>query len=337
MAANEQAGRNQKLKMLYLAKIFLEETDDLHSLTMQEIISKLESYEVNANRRTLYKDFEELRNFGYDIVSTKTGRECYYQLVSRDFELPELKLLVDSVQSAKFITNKKSNELIKKIEKLASDFDAQDLQRQVLVAGRVKSMNESVYINVDALHRAINEKKQIRFQYSRWNMKKQLEKRHNGEFFQVTPWALMWDDENYYLVAYDPVADMIKHYRVDKMSSIQEVEGKREGRQLFKDLNTSEYAKQHFGMFTGELKEVELLVDNELIGVMIDRFGKRIRVIPVDESRFKTTVKVAVSPQFIGWVLALGNKVKITAPDEVVQTMKNIVNELSYVYNIGRQ
>ncbi len=202
----------------------------------------------------------------------------------------------------------------------------------MLIAGRVKSMNESVYINVDALHRAINGKKQIQFQYSRWNMKKQLEKRHNGDFFQVTPWALMWDDENYYLVAYDPIADMIKHYRVDKMSNIQEVEGKREGRQLFKDLNTSEYAKQHFGMFTGELKEVELLVDNGLIGVMIDRFGKRIRVIPVDESHFKTTVKVAASPQFIGWILALGDQVKITGPDEVVELMKKKVEAIYHTY-----
>ena len=330
-------GINQKLKLLYLADIFRRRTDEDHMLTLPELIDLLQDNGIEVERKTMYTDFDELRKYGLDIQKEKIGNYSYYHLVNRDFETAELKLIIDSIQSAKFITERKSRDLIKKIEKLASDFDAQDLQRQVLVAGRVKSMNESVYINVDALHRAINEKKQIRFQYSRWNMKKQLEKRHNGEFFQVTPWALMWDDENYYLVAYDPVADMIKHYRVDKMSSIQEVEGKREGRQLFKDLNTSEYAKQHFGMFTGELKEVELLVDNELIGVMIDRFGKRIRVIPVDESRFKTTVKVAVSPQFIGWVLALGNKVKITAPDEVVQTMKNIVNELSYVYNIGRQ
>ncbi len=325
-------GINQKLKLLYLADIFRRRTDEDHMLTLPEITDLLQENGVEVERKTMYTDFDELRKYGLDIQKEKIGNYSYYHLVNREFETAELKLIIDSIQSAKFITERKSRELIKKIEKLASDFDAQDLQRQVLVAGRVKSMNESVYINVDALHRAINEKKQIRFQYSRWNMKKQLEKRHNGEFFQVTPWALMWDDENYYLVAYDPIADMIKHYRVDKMSNIQEVEGKREGRQLFRDLNTSEYAKQHFGMFTGELKDVELLVDNELIGVMIDRFGKRIRVIPVDENHFRTTVKVAVSPQFIGWILSLGDKVMIISPEEIKEAMKDRIRSIYKLY-----
>ena len=325
-------GINQKLKLLYLADIFRRRTDEDHMLTLPEITDLLQENGVEVERKTMYTDFDELRKYGLDIQKEKIGNYSYYHLVNREFETAELKLIIDSIQSAKFITERKSRELIKKIEKLASDFDAQDLQRQVLVAGRVKSMNESVYINVDALHRAINEKKQIRFQYSRWNMKKQLEKRHNGEFFQVTPWALMWDDENYYLVAYDPIADMIKHYRVDKMSNIQEVEGKREGRQLFRDLNTSEYAKQHFGMFTGELKEVELLVDNELIGVMIDRFGKRIRVIPVDENHFKTIVKVAVSPQFLGWLLALGDKIKVINPTDVESLVKKKILAIQKLY-----
>jgi len=308
-------------------------TDEEHMLTLTEITDLLQENGVEVERKTMYTDFDELRRYGMDIQKEKIGNYSYYHLVNRDFETAELKLIIDSIESAKFITERKSRELIRKIEKLASDYDAKDLNRQVLIAGRVKSMNESVYINVDAIHRAINEKKQIQFQYSRWNMKKQLEKRHNGDYFQVTPWALMWDDENYYLVAYDPIGDMIKHYRVDKMSDIQEVEGKREGRQLFRDLNTSEYAKQHFGMFTGELKEVELLVDNELIGVMIDRFGKRIRVIKVDDEHFRITVKVAVSPQFVGWILALGDQVKITGPDEVVELMKEKVEAIYHNYH----
>lgn len=325
-------GINQKLKLLYLEDIFRRKTDEEHMLTIPEITAMLQEYGIEVERKTMYADFDELRRFGMDIRKEKIGNYSYYHLVSREFETAELKLIIDSIESAKFITERKSRELIRKIEKLASDYDAKDLNRQVLIAGRVKSMNESVYINVDAIHRAINEKKQIQFQYSRWNMKKQLEKRHNGDYFQVTPWALMWDDENYYLVAYDPIGDMIKHYRVDKMSDIQEVEGKREGRQLFRDLNTSEYAKQHFGMFTGELKEVELLVDNELIGVMIDRFGKRIRVIKIDDEHFKITVKVAVSPQFIGWILALGNQVKITGPDDVVELIKEKVEAIYHNY-----
>ena len=325
-------GINQKLKLLYLADIFRRKTDEEHMLTIPELTAMLQEYGIEVERKTMYADFDELRRFGMDIRKEKIGNYSYYHLVSREFETAELKLIIDSIESAKFITERKSRELIRKIEKLASDYDAKDLNRQVLIAGRVKSMNESVYINVDAIHRAINEKKQIQFQYSRWNMKKQLEKRHGGDYFQVTPWALMWDDENYYLVAYDPIGNMIKHYRVDKMSNIQEVDGKREGRQLFRDLNTSEYAKQHFGMFTGDLKEVDLLVDNELIGVMIDRFGKRIRVIKVDDEHFKITVKVAVSPQFIGWILALGNQVKITGPDDVVEMIKEKVEAIYQNY-----
>ena len=332
MAANEQAGRNQKLKMLYLAKIFLEETDDLHSLTMQEIISKLESYEVNANRRTLYKDFEELRNFGYDIVSTKIGRECYYQLVSRDFELPELKLLVDSVQSAKFITNKKSNELIKKLESLVSRYEGKQLQRQVVMSGRIKTMNESIYYNVDKIHEAINSDSQIKFKYFQWNIKKEMELRKNGSWYQVSPWALMWDDENYYLVAYDADDKKIKHYRVDKMLKISVQGEKREGKDQFKAFDMPKYTKSLFGMYGGEETSVTIECKNYLAGVMIDRFGKDIFLIPIDDSHFRTTVNVAFSDQFLGWIFALGDGVRIVAPDNIIKLIQTKIKELDKQY-----
>ena len=180
MAAKERKGDNQKLKMLYLAKIFSEETDDMHPLTMPEIISMLASYGVNADRKTLYMDFEELRHFGMDIIAEKEGRSMNYYLGSRDFELPELKLLVDSVQSAKFITDKKSNELIKKLESLVSRYEAKQLNRQVVISGRIKAMNESIYYNVDKLHEAIGSDRQIRFLYYQWNVKKEMELRKNG-------------------------------------------------------------------------------------------------------------------------------------------------------------
>ena len=332
MAAKEQAGRNQKLKMLYLAKIFSEETDDLHALTMQEIISKLESYEVNADRRTLYKDFDELRNFGYDIVSTKSGRECHYQLVSRDFELPELKLLVDSVQSAKFITNKKSNELIKKLESLVSKYEGKQLQRQVVISGRVKTMNESIYYNVDKIHEAINSDCQIRFKYFQWNTKKEMELRKNGSWYQVSPWALMWDNENYYLVAYDSEDNKIKHYRVDKMLRISVSENKREGKNQFKAFNMPQYTKSLFGMYGGEETHITIEADNSLAGVIIDRFGKDIFITPIDENHFRTTIDVALSNQFLGWVMALGEGIKIVAPDNAVYRMKTELKRLLKQY-----
>ena len=325
-------GPNQKLKLMVLADILRRKTDDEHDLTLTEIAAYLKEYGIEAERKTFYTDFEELRKYGMDVQGQKRGNYYYYHLGQRDFDIAELKLIIDSIQSAKFMTERKSRELIKKVEKLASDYQASELHRQVLIAGRVKTRNESIYYNVDAIHRAINGKKQIKFQYTQWTLQKVLEKRHGGKYYQVTPWALMWDDENYYLVAYDSDADMIKHYRVDKMVNISEIDAKPEGKKVFQSLNTSDYAKQHFGMFTGELKDVDLLVDNELVGVIIDRFGKKIPIIPVDDNHFKTTVRVAVSPQFIGWVLSLGHGIMITGPVPTLQLVQDIVNDLYKTY-----
>ena len=193
MASIERKGVHQKLKMLYLAKIISEETDDQHALTMPEILTKLAAYGVNADRRTIYNDFDELRTFGFDLIVTKDGHNYYYHLGSREFELPELKLLVDSVQSAKFITDKKSAELIHKLEGLVSKYEGKQLHRQVIISGRIKSMNESIYYNVDKLHEAIGSGCQIRFQYYQWNVRKEMELRREGAWYQVSPWALMWE------------------------------------------------------------------------------------------------------------------------------------------------
>ena len=190
---------NQKLKLMYLMKILLEYTDETHSLTMEEIKTKLKLYDISAERKSLYNDIESLRLYGLDIIGTKEDRTYSYHIGNRQFELAELKLLVDSVQSAKFITEKKSNDLIKKIEAFASRYEAIQLQRQVFVAGRVKTMNESIYYNVDRIHSAIADNFQITFQYFQWNVDKKMELRHNGIWYKVSPWSLSWDDENYYL------------------------------------------------------------------------------------------------------------------------------------------
>ena len=322
MASKERKGDNQKLKMLYLAKIFSEETDDQHALTMPEIITKLAACGVNADRKTLYLDFEELRTFGLDIIATQVGRNCYYHLGGRDFELPELKLLVDSVQSAKFITDKKSKELIKKLEALVSKHEGKQLHRQVVISGRIKTMNESIYYNVDKLHEAIGAGCQIRFKYYQWNVKKEMELRRDGAWYQVSPWALMWDDENYYLVAYDSEDDKIKHYRVDKMLRISVTEEKREGQDQFKKFNMPRYTKSLFGMYGGEETSVTIEGRNDMVGVLIDRFGKDIFLTSIDNEHFRTVVNVAVSNQFFGWIMALGDGVKIVAPQPVVDQMK---------------
>ena len=315
-------GTNQKLKLIYLMKILLEKTDDEHGLTLAEIMKELERYEVTAERKSLYADFEALKTYGIDVISEQRSRTVYYKVASREFELAELKLLVDAVQSSKFITEKKSNELIKKLEGFASIHEAKDLHRQVYVHGRIKTMNESIYYNVDEIHQAIGKNVQIRFQYFQWNVKKEMELRHDGAFYQISPWQLMWDDENYYLVGYDANAGKIKHYRVDKMLKISLTDDKREGRELFEKFDLAAYAKKHFGMFDGEEQTVKLECKNHFAGVIIDRFGKDISLRRVDDEHFSVNVDVAVSGQFIGWLVALGDGVKVVGPESVVERMR---------------
>ena len=214
-------GTNQKFKLYRLAQIMLEKTDEEHYITMSEIMEGLAEYNITADRKSIYTDLRDLSVLGIEVEGEPVGNRYHYHVVSRTFELPELKLLVDAIQSSKFITEKKSNALIKKLEKMVSEYDAQKLQRQVYVSGRIKTMNESIYYTVDAIHNAISENKKIKFQYYQWNVKKEMELRHNGAWYHISPWGLSWDDENYYLVGYDSDAKKIKHYRVDKMLHIR--------------------------------------------------------------------------------------------------------------------
>ena len=328
----ERKGENQKLKMLYLVQLFSRETDDAHKLTMPEIIAKLAAEGVNADRKTLYQDFEELRRFGLDIISEKDGRNFYYYLGSRDFELPELKLLVDSVQSAKFITDKKSGQLIKKLESLVSKYEGSQLHRQVIIAGRVKTMNESIYYNVDKIHAAIGEDRQIRFKYFDWNLKKEMEPRYDGKWYRLSPWALMWDDEKYYLVAYDSKHETIIHYRVDKMTQIGILDEKREGHEAFRKFNIAHYTNTLFGMFAGDETKVTIEAENRLVSVFIDRFGKDIIIAPIDDDHFRTTVTVAVSKQFFGWIMGIDGDVRVVAPDSVVEQIKSEIKRQAERY-----
>ena len=328
----ERKGANQKLKMLYIVRLFSRETDDAHKLTMPEIISKLAAEGVNADRKTLYQDFDELRRFGFDIISEKDGHGFYYYLGSRDFELPELKLLVDSVQSSKFITDKKSDQLIKKLESLVSRYEGSQLHRQVIISGRVKTMNESIYYNVDKIHAAIGDNRQIRFKYFDWNLRKEMEPRYGGKWYKLSPWALMWDDEMYYLVAYDSKHETIIHYRVDKMTQIEMLDEAREGHEAFGRFNIAHYTNTLFGMFAGDETKVTIEAENRLVSVFIDRFGKDIIIAPIDDGHFRTTVTVAVSKHFFGWIMALDGDVKIVAPDSVVKQVKAEIERLAEKY-----
>ena len=326
-------GTNQKLKLYYLSRIMLEKTDDEHMITMPEIKEALEAYGVTADRKSLYDDLQALEVLGIEVIGEKVGRNYYYHVGNKSFEIAELKLLVDSIQSSKFITEKKSSELIKKLTNMASVYEAAQLRRQVVVHGRVKTMNESIYYFVDDIHRAIAENKKISFEYMKWNEEKKLVRRKDT-LYVVSPWALTWDDENYYLIAYDDAAERIKHFRVDKLKSIQVLEDRRTGKDAFKAFDLARYAKMSFGMFGGKPTKVRISFENDLVGVFIDRFGRDIPIYSTDrEGWSETSVEVAMSDQFLGWIFALGSKVKILGPKEVVARFKDELAAMKQLYD----
>lgn len=303
-------------------------TDEQHPVTMKQIITHLEQNDIPAERKSIYTDIEMLRTYGMDIIQ-ESGN---YYVGGRHFELPELKLLVDSVQSSKFITYKKTGSLIKKIEEMASIYEAQLLNRQVYVTNRIKSMNESIYYNVDEIHNGIAQNKKIQFRYFEYTIAKERSFRKDGGFYEVSPYALTWDDENYYMVAYDSEADIIKHYRVDKMTDISITDQERDGKEHFESLDMGTYAKKVFGMFSGIEQTVRLRVANHLVGAILDRFGKDISIIPDGENYFTVSVEVVVSPQFFGWISGFGPEVVIAGPNDVVEQMRRHINAINRQY-----
>lgn len=318
----------QKQKLLYLRKILLEKTDENHGLTSSEILAELSLYGITAERKSLYDDLQVLEKFGMDICKTKSSTVKYY-VASRDFELPELKLLVDAIQSSKFITEKKSISLIHKLEGLASVHEGKELQRQVFIANRAKTMNERIYYSVDKIQNAIALNRKISFKYYRWELDfsgmeriVKREKIKDGGYV-ASPWALCWDDENYYLIAYDTCADSIKHYRVDKMDDIEVLDDERDGGKTFEKFDLAGYSKGVFSMFGGEKTTVKLSVDNDCIGVIVDRFGRDIFVIKESDTTFSVSVDVMTSKQFYAWVFGLGGKVRILSPQNVVDEFKS--------------
>lgn len=316
-------GANQKLKLIYLLRLMEEKTDNDHGLTMSQIIAELAKQDVTAERKSIYADFSDMEKLGIEIMKEQKGRETYYHLGTRTFELAEVKLLVDAIQSSKFITRKKSRELIGKLKTLVSEYQGGMLQRQVLIDDRVKSMNESVFYNVDEIHAAINEDRKIRFTYFKWDIHKVLVPRYGGKEFVVSPWALTWMDENYYMMAYDEWDGKMKNYRIDKMKNITITDEKRAGQKEFEEYDMARLSKSTFGMYGGPKKRVKIQLANSMCGVFLDRFGKEdISFLPLDDMHSQCSVEVNVSPQFFAWLFGLGADIRIVGPDEVVAELR---------------
>ena len=320
----------QKLKLLRLRDYLLRNTDPSHGVTVRQMIEHLDTLGIGAERKSLYDDLAALGPDGYGMDIVAAGGS--YALASRDFELEEVKLLVDMVQSSNFITRKKTDELIKKLESLVSVYDARQLSRQVYVRNRVKAMNESVYLNVDKISEAIADDLRLRFQYFQYNTKKEKQLRHGGRFHEVSPFALIWVDQNYYLLAYSAEAGAMRHYRVDRMTAIRHQTGPREGKELFAKTDMSTYTTKVFNMFTGEEKRVRLRFASRLVDPVVDRFGEAALLIPDGEDAFTVTVDVVVSPQFYAWLAPFGRDAEILSPPEVREGMARMLRDILAVY-----
>ena len=314
----------QKLKVIYLMEALRKKSDEQHPLTVNDLIAYLGDYGISAERKTVYDDIEMLRIYGMDIVNRREKPSGFF-LASREFQMAELKLLVDAVQSSKFITQKKSRQLIRKLESLTSEYEAKKLQRQVYVGSRVKTMNESVYYNIDCIHEAISENRQISFQYYEWTVSKEMRLKKDGERYRISPWELIWKDENYYLVGLDENSGIVKHYRVDKMLSISVEKELRNGEEFFRNFDPAKFTSGTFGMFGGREESVRLVFENPRIGVVIDRFGHDVMIHKQDEEHFAVQVRVNVSSQFFGWLAGLGAGVVITSPKNVRKEYKEFL------------
>ena len=324
---------NQKLKLLYLKELFERQSDEEHLLSMQDILDALAARDIRAERKSVYDDILCLQQFGMDIVTVK-GRHGGYFLASRTFELPELKLLVDAVQSSKFLSERKSMQLIAKLETLASQYAAGSLRRQVVVKNRIKAMNESIYYLVDELHTAINGDKRIRFHYTGYDGHGRRVLRRGGAWYDVSPYALLWDDENYYLIGYDSAFSEIRHFRVDKISDLCTAGDEREGSKAFAALDMSAYTSAHFGMFSGTPENIRLECRDTLAGAVIDRFGTDTMLIPSHEGYFTVTVPVAVSAPFFGWLCSFGGDIKLLAPESAVDALREHLRKFAEAYQI---
>ena len=305
-----------KKRLLRLIKLLQDHTDEDHPVSTRDIMAYYKENGMSSDRKTLDADIKLLQEQGFDLIKIKSSPNKYY-IASREFELPELKLLIDAVQSSRFITEKKSRELSKKLAGLASAEQAKELDRHTGVNGRAKSTNEQQLYTVDTITKAINEKKKIRYQYQEYDGKKRKILRNDGEVYVLSPYMLYWNEDFYYVVGYSDKRETITAFRVDRIVNIELTDAKAVKRP--KGFKVSNYSDSIFGMYSGPEAEVELECRNDLMKYIIDRFGEKIKVHPTENGTFLTTVTVQLSPVFYGWIFQFGGGIKIVRPEGAIE------------------
>ena len=322
---------SQKTRILELYRILLRESDEEHPLTVADLGRRLEKLGMPANRKTVMDDLHALSDAGVDLISSRgKGGGCF--IGARTFESAELKLLLDAVQSSRFISEKRSNALIQKLLAQTSRYEEKHLGRTVYVSGRVKSENAELLHTVDVIHAAILGDSPISFLYYDWTHRHKLEPRHGGKRYEVSPCLLSWDNEFYYLLAYDAESASLRHYRVDKMRRIRREEGERQGRELWEPIcsHPAAYENELFGKFSGEETAVLLSVDQSLAGVIVDRFGEDLPFLSDGDGAdtFRVSVKVCISPVFLSWVMQFGARMQVLAPESVRREMRELARKI---------
>ena len=310
------SGNIMKKRLLMLIKLLQDHTDEDHPVSTRDIMAYYKENGMSSDRKTLDADIKLLQEQGFDLIKIKSSPNKYY-IASREFELPELKLLIDAVQSSRFITEKKSRELSKKLAGLASAEQAKELDRHTGVNGRAKSTNEQQLYTVDTITKAINEKKKIRYQYQEYDGKKRKILRNDGEVYVLSPYMLYWNEDFYYVVGYSDKRETITAFRVDRIVNIELTDAKAVKRP--KGFKVSNYSDSIFGMYSGPEAEVELECRNDLMKYIIDRFGEKIKVHPTENGTFLTTVTVQLSPVFYGWIFQFGGGIKIVRPEGAIE------------------
>ncbi|MBO5911937.1 MAG: WYL domain-containing protein [Clostridia bacterium] len=311
----------QFARIIFLIDILTKYTDEDHLLNSTQIIDKLKAYGIEAERKTVYSDINALIDSGTLDIEQVGGRYGGVHVLSRKFELPELKMLVDAVQASKFITKKQCASLIKKISEFSSVYDEKKLSRSVYIYDRATEHSKNAYYMIDSIHTAISENRSILFQYTEMTPKKERYKRHKGEFYAVSPYALLWRDENYYLVAFHHDSQTIRHYRVDKMENVIISDSAREGTEVFDNAALAKYSSNVFEMFGGDEYVVHFRCDNALAGAMFDRFGTELQTYDHGDY-FEFYAPVQISVRFFGWVFGFDGGLQILSPQSVVDDYK---------------